>query len=95
MTNEQSLRELETIPNVGPAIAGDLMRLGISSRDDLVDRDPLEMYETLCTRTGRRQDPCVLDVFMAAVDFANGATARPWWKYTAKRKTMLKARLTR
>ncbi len=93
MTYDQSLRELKTIPNIGPAIAADLIRLGISSKADLVDRDPLEMYETLCEQTGRRHDPCVLDTFMAAVDFANGAAPRPWWKYTPKRKAMLKARI--
>ena len=92
MTREESLRELKKIPNIGPATAADLIRLGIRSKADLVDRDPLEMYETLCKKTRCRQDPCVLDVFMAAVDFANGATARPWWKYTPKRKAMLKAR---
>ena len=92
MKYEQALRELKTIPNIGPAMAADLINLGILSKADLVDRDPLEMYETLCEQTGRRHDPCVLDTFMAAVDFANGACARPWWKYTPKRKAMLKAR---
>ena len=92
MGREQSLRELQTIPNIGPAMATDLLRLGVSTKADLVDRDPLEMYETLCKQTGQRHDPCVIDVFMAAVDFANGAAARPWWKYTPKRKELLKER---
>ena len=88
----QSLRELKTIPNVGPAVAADLILLGVTSKADLIDRDPLEMYQDLSKLTGQRQDPCVLDVFMAVVDFANGAAARPWWKYTPKRKAMLKRR---
>lgn len=92
MTREQSLRELQTIPNIGPAMAADLFFLGITSKADLVDRDPMEMYETLCRKTGQRHDPCVIDVFMAAVDFAGGAAARPWWKYTPKRKALLKTR---
>jgi alkaline phosphatase len=28
----------------------------------------------------------VLDTFMAIVDFMNGKSAQPWWKYTAQRK---------
>jgi hypothetical protein len=30
----------------------------------------------------------VLDTFMAAVDFMNGAAAAPWWAYTAQRKAL-------
>ena len=33
-----------------------------------------------------RQDPCVLDTFMAATDFMRGAQPTPWWHYTAQRK---------
>jgi hypothetical protein len=39
--------------------------------------------------TGKRQDPCVLDVFIATVRFIEGAPARPWWHYTAERKATL------
>jgi hypothetical protein len=45
--------------------------------------------------TGKRQDPCVLDVFIATVRFIEGAPARPWWHYTAERKaTLLQQRST-
>ncbi|MEY2808224.1 MAG: hypothetical protein RIR65_2641 [Planctomycetota bacterium] len=47
------------------------------------------MYERLQVLTRSKQDPCVLDVFMALVDFAGGAPARPWWKYTPLRKRLL------
>jgi DNA transformation protein len=30
------------------------------------------------------------DALMAAVDFMNGGKAKPWWEFTAKRKTLLK-----
>ena len=46
----------------------------------------LALYRRLCEATGQRQDPCVLDTFMAATDFMRGAPAAPWWKYTAERK---------
>jgi hypothetical protein len=43
------------------------------------------LYQKLNAATGTRNDPCVLDTFMAAVDFMNGAAAAPWWAYTAQR----------
>lgn len=83
---------LEDIPNVGPAIAADLRRLGIASPDDLPGRDPYAMYDDLCRITGQRHDPCLLDTFIAAVRFMEGEPKTPWWKYTAERKRKLGAR---
>jgi len=36
----------------------------------------------MCQTTGVRQDLCVIDVFIAAVRFMAGESAKPWWKYT-------------
>ena len=47
------------------------------------------MYQALCRATSMRQDPCVLDTFMAAVRFMEGAPSAPWWHYTAERKARL------
>jgi hypothetical protein len=80
---------LEEIPNVGPAIAADLRQLGITQPDNLVGRDPYEMYDNLCRITGLRHDPCLLDTFIAAVRFMAGEPKQPWWKYTAERKREL------
>ena len=33
----------------------------------------------------RLTDPSLLDTFVAAVDHANGAPARPWWEYSRER----------
>jgi Pathogenicity locus len=77
---------LEQLPNIGPSIAGDLRSLGIEHPQQLEGRDPHALYLALCEKTGRRQDPCVLDTFMAATAFMGGAEARPWWDYTADRK---------
>lgn len=82
---------LEDLPNVGPAVAGDLRLLGIAHPRQIPGRDPLALYDELCAATGERQDPCVLDVFLAVVDFMEGGAARPWWDYTAHRKRMLAA----
>ena len=79
-------KALQKIPNVGPAIAADLLRLGITRADDLVDRDPDELYVALCRIDGVRHDPCLRDVFAAAAHYARGGPARPWWTFTPERK---------
>ena len=77
---------LEAIPNIGASLARDLRRIGIKRPHELVGRDPHTLYQALCDRTRSRQDPCVLDTFIAAVRFMEGAPARPWWHYTPERK---------
>jgi hypothetical protein len=86
-----AMRRLEDLPNIGPATAADLRRLGIAAPADLRSADPYALYETLCRVTRTRHDPCVLDTFISAVRFMQGAPARPWWKYTAGRKKRLAA----
>ena len=81
-----STSELQQIPNVGPAVARKLERLGITCVEDLRGRDAHELFERLCALDARRHDPCLLDTFVAAVDVAEGAPARPWWEYSRERK---------
>ncbi|HEV3410460.1 MAG TPA: helix-hairpin-helix domain-containing protein [Chthoniobacterales bacterium] len=82
----RSATMLEMIPNIGASVARDLRSIGIRNPQDLIGRDPHALYQALCDRTGARQDPCVLDTFISAVRFMEGAPARPWWRYTAERK---------
>ncbi len=79
-------RALQRIPNVGPAVAGDLMRLGVAGLQDLAGKDPDALYERLCRLDGVRHDPCMRDVFAAIVAQANGEPAQPWWVYSRRRK---------
>jgi hypothetical protein len=79
---------LEQLPNIGPALAADLRLIGIQHPAQLRGRDAFVLYQSLCAATGRRQDPCVLDTFMAATDFMRGAAPSPWWHYTAQRKLL-------
>jgi hypothetical protein len=79
---------LEQLPNVGPSLAADLRLLGIQHPKELAGRDAFVLYQSLCAKTGQRQDPCVLDTFMAVTDFMRGAEPAPWWKYTAQRKAL-------
>lgn len=80
------VKKFEDIPNIGPAMVRDFQLLKLTSPKDLIGKDPLMLYKKICKVTGVRQDPCVLDTYMAAIDFMNGADARPWFSYTAERK---------
>jgi alpha-glucosidase (family GH31 glycosyl hydrolase) len=87
-STSSEVTHFEQIPNIGPRIADDFKLLGIRKPADLADRDAFDLYQKLCKKTGHRHDPCVLDTFMAAVDFMNGAAAKSWWSYTAERKRL-------
>ena len=84
--SRDALHQLTDLPKIGVAMARDLQRLGIQHPEDLREQDALALYHALCARTGSRQDPCVLDVFLAVCDFINGGEAKAWWAYTAERK---------
>lgn len=83
---------LEDLPNVGKSTAGDLRRLGIYEPDDLRGKDAFILYDSLCSLTGKKQDPCVLDVFMSAITFVNDGKPEPWWSFTKERKRILAQR---
>ena len=85
-TESRAATVLEAIPNIGRSLAQDLRLLGINQPMELIGRDPQGLYQALCVRTRSRQDPCVLDAFISAVRFMEGAPSRPWWHYTPERK---------
>jgi len=82
---ENALKELMTIPGVGPKMAEALWSIGIRSVADLKWRDPEDLYEKLCAVTGNRVDRCVLYVFRLAVYYASKAKHDPellkWWNW--------------
>lgn len=84
--NYKGVKEFQDIPNVGPAMARDFCLLGIHKPADLIKKDPFKLYQKMCQVSGVRQDPCVLDTYIAVIDFMNGAPARPWYFYTKDRK---------
>jgi hypothetical protein len=93
MRNDRAhFTRLEQLPNVGKATAGDFRLLGIDTPQQLINRDPYELYDRLCAITGQRHDPCVIDVFIATTRFMGGDPEAPWWKYTDERKATLAAR---
>ena len=80
------ITHLTDLPNVGKATARDLELIGINAPADLAGKDPLQLYQALCHKTGTRQDPCVLDVFMSLTHFMAGGPPQPWWTWTEERK---------
>jgi hypothetical protein len=82
---------LEQLPNIGPSLADDLRSVGVQHPAQLAQADAFALYQALCQRSGKRQDPCVLDTFIAAVAFMRGGEPRPWWAYTAQRKAQFGA----
>jgi hypothetical protein len=91
-----TVSRLEDLPNVGKATAGDFHVIGIDHPKHLIGQDPFELYEKLCTVSGQRHDPCMIDIFMSAVHFMEGGEALPWWSFTAARKkTIMKQNASR
>lgn len=84
-------RKLIDLRSVGKATLRDFALLGISSVEQLAAAEPEVLYDKLCKKIGTRQDPCVLDVFSAAVAQArNPKLAREqknWWYWSRKRKS--------
>jgi len=80
------VRSLKDLPNIGPAMTRDLEFIGILKPEHLKGRDPVELYETLCRKSGTRHDPCVLDVLISVTRFMHGEKPKSWWAYTQERK---------
>ncbi|MEA1891812.1 MAG: helix-hairpin-helix domain-containing protein [Campylobacterota bacterium] len=88
--NRETISKLEALPNIGKAIGSDLILIGISEPKNLIGENPFDLYDKLCIKKGKCIDPCVIDVFMSAVDFMEGGEAQPWWNFTQRRKQILK-----
>jgi len=90
MTMQNSSRELRDLTSVGPAMLRDFEILRVRTVAQLAREEPKEMYERLCHMTGKRQDPCVLDTFTAAVAQARDPELPPamrqWWYWSRERK---------
>jgi hypothetical protein len=78
--------DLTQMPNIGPAVARKLERLGVTGQEDLRGRDGEQLFAELCALDGRDHDPCLLDTFVAAVAYVNDGDDRPWWEFSRERK---------
>lgn len=83
-------RSLADLVSIGPATLGDFALLKIRTVAELAEQEPQNLYDRLCRLTGTRQDPCVLDVFHAAVAQARDpnlpAAQCQWWYWSRLRK---------
>jgi hypothetical protein len=83
-------RRLQDLISIGPAMLRDFDLLGIHSVTQLAKQDPGKMYTRLERLISRRQDPCVLDTFHAAVAQARNPRLPvekcQWWYWSRKRK---------
>jgi hypothetical protein len=88
-------RRLEDIVSVGPAMKRDLALLGVHSVIALARCEAEDLYRRLCRKTGKRQDPCVLDIYCAAVEQARDPLLPPeqcvWWYWSSRRKESAEA----
>jgi hypothetical protein len=84
--DRQKVTDLINLPNVGRAIARDLRLVGIQNPKDLIGKNAYQLHDELCRVTGEKHDPCVIDVFLAVIDFMEGGDPIPWWEFTAERK---------
>lgn len=66
----KDLRKLSDLVSVGPAALEDFKVLGIHSVRDLKKHDAITLFNELCMLTGKQHDPCVEDVFQAAIEQA-------------------------
>jgi len=87
--DRETITRLNELPNIGKAMADDLQLISIDHPRKLIGKDPFELYEELCTRSGKRHDPCVIDVFMSVIHFMEGGDPLPWWSFTDERKNIL------
>jgi len=87
----ESTRRLGDLISIGPAMLRDFELLRVRSVPQLARQNPARMYARLNRLTGQRQDPCVLDVFCAAVAQAKNprlpAEQCEWRYWSRKRKT--------
>ena len=86
MKKQHEKDELQLIPGIGPSLADDLRRLGITKIADLKRKNPELMYRTFEKKIGAHVDRCVLYTFRCAVYYASAKTHDPellkWWMWS-------------
>lgn len=91
-----STRDLADLVSGGPATVGALHSLGVHNVAQLACSKPQALYAKLCRLPRRREDPCCLDVFAAAIAQARDprllAEQCVWWYWSRQRKTKSEAR---
>lgn len=80
-----SKNDLKNIPGVGKNMEQHFFNIGIFTIDDLIGKNPEELFLKDCSVKGFQDDRCVLYVFRLAVYYANNSVREPeklkWWKW--------------
>lgn len=80
--------DLLTIPNVGKNTKEDLINIGITCVEDLIGKDPEDLYLQDCIYKKYQEDKCQLYVFRAAVYYAEHERHEEeklkWWYWKDK-----------
>ena len=79
-------KDLLSLRNVGKATLEDFKLLGIHSREDLAKESADDLFLRLQELTGLPHDPCVWDIFAAAIHEVQTGEKTPWWQWTKVRK---------
>jgi exonuclease I len=84
-SKSKSIKELAKISGVGRVIANGLWDIGITSIEELKDKNPENLYEKVCAFKGERIDKCVLYVYRCAVYYASNdnhdSELLKWWNW--------------
>ena len=80
-----SKNDLKNIPGVGKNMEQHFFNIGIFTIDDLIGKNPEELFLKDCSVKGFQDDRCVLYVFRLAVYYANNSVREPeklkWWNW--------------
>lgn len=71
-TKQVILKNLQTLTNIGPAIAEKLYLIGVRSPEEVINANPEDLFQRLQKKLGCYVDRCVLYIFRGA------KTGRPW-----------------
>ncbi|MEA1937431.1 MAG: helix-hairpin-helix domain-containing protein [Patescibacteria group bacterium] len=84
-----NLKNLQTIPGVGPKISKEFADIGIKNVSDLKGKDPEKLYLKICAKQGVQVDRCVLYTCRSSVYFAEHKKHNPeklkWWNWKDKK----------
>ena len=79
---------LKTIPGIGVNMEQHLFNIGIKTIEDLIGKNPDDLYLKDAAFNGRPSDRCVLYVFRLAVYYAENEYYDPdklkWWYWKDK-----------
>lgn len=80
-----SKNDLKNIPGVGKNMEQHFFNIGIFTIDNLIGKNPEELFLKDCSVKGFQDDRCVLYVFRLAVYYANNSVREPeklkWWNW--------------